>query len=395
MRPELLHREAVGLEQTMRSSLESQLGTVARRPPFAAAVAAAMLWGMASPARAQSLYLHAATLTADAEHVADLVGPVDGVFRDATHVQVQYTSRDVTLAGEVDLLDPDDFLAAGVGRDVPLEGTGVWSISLRAQTWVPVAGDSPSGVVVALPASMPVRRATIPRGTPGAHGRPSGAEVWDGPGRDTTPAEADPLARYVSLRATRGPGSPMWASPPGASVRVVGRAGRDRVVEIAFHGIVVRGFVERRQPLFNTPHDVGAMNRARRISLVGVVEPLRGRAVSLAAGTLLYATAGSTTAFGTLRATVLGLEPTSRIPVTSCTAGPPVVCERDPPEPRGPARWVIQLPDAQITAWVRTPAEQLPNGVLTREMSFAAMRRQPLGPDHWPRPARPAPPTTR
>ncbi|MBX3276241.1 MAG: hypothetical protein KF729_38670 [Sandaracinaceae bacterium] len=107
----------------------------------------------------------------------------------------------------------------------------------------------------------------------------------------------------------------------------------------------------------------------------------RGLAVTVPAGTGLYATRTARRPFARLGRDAVGLEPLEHAAAIACAEGR---CRRAQPEPRGVARWIVPGRDRAagwvLHAWVRTPAERL--APVTSGGGFGGCWSQP---EDWPR----------
>jgi hypothetical protein len=362
-----------------------------------------------SAASAQSFHLQAATLERDGEAVGEVSRlPVEVVrWLDATTARVRHVDDAVTLEADVDLADPQDFLQAGVGRDVRLRGTGAWKVTMLRGAWAPVLRGSEDEVRVALPPALPVSWGRIigqVEGAPAAPDRGPWAFVAAaGEAEASTDGDAEALGELIQhcpgLTIHAGPRleDPGWLVPETThDIRKVGFRAGWYEVRVRHEGFLLEGFLERSAAGYD-----GVLGG---LGLSGVGTGCgdgiaRGRVVRLAPGTQLYATADAEQPFATLHRENTGLEPADRTFARACrrSAGQVEQCEQVaiPPLPTGFVRWIVEPEGTDggmvLTGFVHVPAEELPDQDPAAPSAGAGFGLCSPGFTDWPRPAVPSP----
>jgi hypothetical protein len=327
-----------------------------------AVVPALLVLVVAAPAAAQSFYLQGATLSRDGASVGE-VGElaVDVVsWPSPTTARLHHADAAVTLEADVDTADADDYLMAGVGRDVALSGTGRWRVRMLAGTWAPVLRGSRTEVRVALPRELPVSWGVFPAGAAPATGEPDGGP-WaydDDAPRDDADAEPVPRCPRLRLRPVADDGAEAWAPGPTIlDLRQVERRGSWALVRIRHGGFEVDGWAE--SWMLQCEETLGGLGAGGFGSSCGD-GIVMGRAVRLPAGTQLYAAPDAAEPFATLHNESVGLEPGILGYGMGCIGD---VCKRSPPEPSGTAQWIVEPAGTDgrmlLQGYVKTPAEDL------------------------------------
>ena len=357
-------------------------------------------------ASAQSFHLQAGTLERDGEAVGEVSQlPVEVVrWLDATTVRIRHVDDAVTLEADVDLTDSQDFLQAGVGADRRLRGTGAWKVTMLQGTWAPVLRGSDDELRVALPPALPVSWGRIVGEVPGASTAPLGgpwAYAGEGDAGEPTDDEADPAGEPVQhcpgLTIHTGPRleDPGWPVPSTIhDIRKVGTRAGWYEVRVRHQGFVLEGFVE--QAAVRCEGVLGGLG------LAGVGTGCgdgiaKGRAVRLAPGTQLYATAEAAEPFATLHRENTGLEPVDRTFARACrrSEGEDQLCESIaiPPLPTGFVRWIVELEGTDgrmvLSGFVHIPAEELPDQDPNAPSAGGGFGICGPGFTDWPRPAAP------
>lgn len=351
-------------------------------------VAAASLW-LCAPARAQSFHLYRATLADGGAEVGSVSGlAVVIAWRTPTRARLRHQDLALAIEGDIDLAQPTVFLQAGVGRHVKLEGTWPWRVTMRRGTWAPVLRRGQRGIRIGLPRDLPAHGAWIPAGT-SASSRAPGNAPWDETERISSVAEAaEPLPDCAGLTIFARPhaDAPLWRPANTEEGYVVRRRGSWAEVEIRSRGFRVRGFA-RFSP--DCEQDAG-LPEFPGIAGLAADGAVYGRSVRLPAGTRLFATVRSAQPFAVLRRPATALEPLYESPHVSCTAGD---CTREPPEPRGPARWLVSPATddlgyrVELAGWVREPAEALADTYPSVRNSTSGIGSWTESLPDWPRPA--------
>ena len=312
-----------------------------------------------------------ATLFSEGEAYGKLHGARVRVtsWRDASHPNIRYADELVSLRAELSLDDPHTYLSAGVGRRTRVDTGGPFSIHMRPGTWAPVLRADGEGIRIGLPPGLPASEATLQSGS-GVRNRDVPTETFEHVG---PPAGYEHSCGLVSLHPSPSRSGAPWQVDTSRSVlRVGARRGDFLRVHAYVHGFVVHGWLEGEMPTC-TEHGIhlGTIGTGCGDGYgMGVV-------VTLPAGTPLYATRDASRPFGRLRRPMLGFEPLEHMPAHGCIDH---VCDRVPPEPTGPARWIIDGEQWTITAWVRTPAEQL----FRPDNASSGFGGCSTSPDEWP-----------
>src|SRR5688500_13242710 len=123
---------------------------------------------------AQSFHLFHADLRADGAGIGSLADASVRVvgFPQPEMATLAYRGQAIDLRAQVMLAEDRTALAAGVGRRTTLQTGGAHRIDAMPRTWARVVGGSAAGAEIALPAGLPVARATIPSGSPRVRGKP-------------------------------------------------------------------------------------------------------------------------------------------------------------------------------------------------------------------------------
>lgn len=310
---------------------------------------------MGAPAAAQSLHVIRAPLSVDGDDVGELWGaPVRlAGWEDDRRPLVRYADRDVRMRAAIDLAADRSYVVAGVGRAVTLRTDAPFRIEMRPSSWAPLAGRAPNGLRILLPEGLPAREAVLGPSRAVPSGAEPPAEAFSHAG---APPSFDASCGTLALRARPRADAATW-TVDGSRGAVHAGPQRDGFTRARFFvdGFVVHGWIEGALPTCE-PVIQGASFGTGCGDGYG-----QGIVVTLPAGTDLYASETATRPFATLRRAMVGIEPLHRLTARACANG---VCERMPPEPRGASRWILHSHRDDgggwlLTAWVRTPAEQL------------------------------------
>lgn len=333
--------------------------TETRRPRIGAGLGGALglvlVLGFAPGlARAQSWYVVHGNLSADGVVVGQLYGGrvTPTSWASDTAPRVAYTDDVVSMEAELSLTDRDTYVSVGVGRAATVQNGSPFRIEMRALSWAPLLGRAGGGVRVALPPGLPASSGVLSRAVdaPSGADRPSSAFQHAGP-----PPAFDPACGALTIRPRPDARAPAWTTPGSAEWIQLGpeRGGFTRA-QVFVDGFVVHGWLQGAMPSCEGTIRLGDIGTACGDGFgTGIV-------VTLPAGTELYASRTASTPFGRLRADAIGVEPLHGPTGQGCANG---VCRRVPAEPTGPAPWIVHAHAEGggwlITAWVRTPAEQL------------------------------------
>lgn len=312
-----------------------------------------LLWpGLAS---AQTWYSPHATLWVGDEAVGELSGArvAPWSWVSNTRPRVAYTDEIISMEVELSLEDERTYVSLGVGRDTRVRTSSPFRIEMRALTWAPLLGRAPDGVRVALPPGMPAASGVLGRDVvpaPRSADPPTDAFSHPGP-----PDRFDPTCGRLIVRPRPDPSAPAWEVDGDRAALALGvQRGRFTRARVFVDGFVVHGWLEGAPPTCDGVIHMGGFGSACGDGWGD------GIVVTLPAGTALYATRTARRPFAHLRRDTVGVEPLHGLTGQGCTAAG---CERMPPEPRGPAHWILHehVGDGTwlLDAWVRTPAEQL------------------------------------
>jgi hypothetical protein len=115
---------------------------------------------------AQAFHLQSGTLSAGGVQVAEVSQiPVSVSWVSSLHARVTFEDEALKVSGSIYMRSSEDFLMAGVGDEVLLEGTKGWRIRMLPGTWAPVMSGKKKGVRIALPEKFPIDRAFLPAGS--------------------------------------------------------------------------------------------------------------------------------------------------------------------------------------------------------------------------------------
>lgn len=342
------------------------------------AIAAAALLGLApARARAESWYVHHAALEADGEAIGDLYGarvaPVG--WADDARPRVAYSDEAIAMQVEIRLAEPETHVSVGVGRAARVRTSSPFRIEMRALSWAPLLGRDAPGVRIALPPGLPASEGVLVAAADApARARPPDVAFGHLPAPDVfVPACGRPI-----LRTRPDPRAPAWTVDGERAAIALGpeRDGFTRA-RVLVDGFVVYGWLEGAMPSCEGVIHLGGVGSACGDGAG------HGVVVTLPAGTELYASRTAARPFARLRRDELGIEPRDFPRAQACAGGR---CELVPPEPRGPAAWILHAHVGDggwvLTAWVRTPAETLarpPDGSSGFGMCWSP-------PTDWPRP---------
>ncbi|MEZ4340040.1 MAG: hypothetical protein R3B82_25750 [Sandaracinaceae bacterium] len=329
-------------------------------------------------ASAQAWYAAHASVYAGDTAVGELFGARirPSSWASDTRPRVAYADDTISMEVEVSLEDAETYVSLGVGRDAPVRTTTPFRIEMRALSWAPLLGRAPGGLRVALPPGMPATTGVLADGAtpaPASADAPSDAFSHPGP-----PDRFDPACGRLVVRARPDPAATAWEVDGDRAALALGvERGRFTRARVFVDGFVVHGWLDGAPPSCDgTIHMGGFGNACGDGWGEGIV-------VTLPAGTALYATRAARRPFAHLRRDTVGVEPLRGPVGMGCTAAG---CERSPPEPRGPASWILHGHAGEaswlLTAWVRTPAEQLARPA-DGASGFGACWSPPTD---WPRP---------
>ncbi|MBX3273408.1 MAG: hypothetical protein KF729_24305 [Sandaracinaceae bacterium] len=329
-----------------------------------------------STAAAQSWHVLYAPLRADGADVGELFGArVRPRGWDGERVaRVAYASEGVTLEARVRLTDARTYVAVGVGASAEVRTDTAFRVELRPLSWAPLLGRAPGGVRVALPPGMPAASGVLGAASQvpaGAHA-PSAAFAHAG-----VPASFTPACGALVLYAAPDLAAPAWRLDGARAALALGvERGVFTRARVFVDGFVVHGW------LAGAPPDCAGVPPEAPMTMGCGDGYGRGLAVTLPAGTALYATRDARRPFARLARDAVGLEPLEHAAAIACAEGR---CRRAQPEPRGVARWIVPGRDRAagwvLHAWVRTPAERL--APATSGGGFGGCWTHP---DDWPRP---------
>jgi hypothetical protein len=342
----------------------------------------AMTLGAAPSAFAQSYWLHAADLRSDGHSVGQVTRMAVKVdWKSATTASLRYSDDTVDLEAQVDLKAKDTFLSAGVGVRVLLEETGEWTVAMEGQAWAPVLSSKDQRPIVALPFASPVRSGRLPLAA-GEAKPPPDSRPWSFRVATTKPEAASACDNLILSAAPDSKVS--WRVPTEIEVVLGKIQGRWRLAEAHLEGFSVQGYVPK--DFACHPAALGGLGLSGTGAGCGD-GMTHGRAVILPAGTELFPTAEASRSFAKLKREVHGLEHLTEPTATSCAGKK---CERVPAEPKGAARWIVDLdcqkgPHALLEGWVKTPAETLRDVTPGNRNPGGGFGLCSSAPDGWPR----------